>query len=417
MSKKILFVGTSSDTKTAIDHCKNMGVYTIVTDYIPYEKSKVKMLADEYWDIDVKDVDILEKKCRENNVTAVYAGNNEFCLDNTRILAKRLGLPFYATDAAWEATRNKAVFKEHCKAVGIDVPERFYLEKPFTREQLDKIIYPVIVKPFDAAASKGMRRCDNEEELIEAYDYALSFSKTKNVIVEEYVNGIELAPAFYVNDGKVEFTSNDLILYGNRKNGNNMCITIYPNNITEIFLNRYYDKVQALADRLGTKFGNFYFEIMYANDKFYFLELIHRVDGVGIWSLTEKMQGFNVIKKMVNYALGLGEPEKTKPMKDANVGGIYFYWANPGKIAKIIGRKEIEEENGIEIITDRFNEGDTIENSGSMLQMAFYVSVVAKDKEDFINKLRFVTDNLKIYDESGKELTEPTLPIETILKA
>ena len=185
-----------------------------------------------------------------------------------------------------------------------------------------------------------MRRCDNEEELIAAYDYALSFSRTKNVIVEECINGIELAPAFFVVDGKIEFTSNDLILYGNRKNGNNMCVTICPNNLTEKFLDRYYDKIQALVDRLGTKFGNFYFEVMYVNDKFYFLELIHIVDGVGIWSLTEKMNGFNVIKRMVNYSLGLKEPEKTAPTKDANIGGIYFYWANAGKIAKIVGRKK-----------------------------------------------------------------------------
>ena len=71
--KKLLFIGSLSDTKIAINHCKKLGVYTIVTDYVPYEKSKAKQLADEYWDIDVKDIDALEKKCLENDVTAVYA--------------------------------------------------------------------------------------------------------------------------------------------------------------------------------------------------------------------------------------------------------------------------------------------------------------------------------------------------------
>ena len=75
------------------------------------------------------------------------------------------------------------------------------------------------------------------------------------------------------------------------------------------------------------------------------------------------------------------------------------------------------ETDGVEIILDRFNEGDVIKDTGSMLQMAFYVSVVAKDKMDFINKLRYVTENLKIYDENGTEFTEPTLPETEILNS
>ena len=414
--KKLLLMGVSNDTVTVINHCKNLGVYTIITDYIPYEKSVEKHLADDYWNIDVKDINKLVSKCKKEGINGVYAGNSEFCLDYTRLLAKELGLPFYATDKAWEATRNKAVFKDHCKAVGLDVPERFYIEKPFSRNQLDKIKYPVIVKPFDAAASKGMRRCDNEEQLLEAYDYALSFSMTKNVIVEEFIDGVESAPAFFVIDGKAVFTWHDLIVYGNRKYGNNMCVSICPNNLTELFLEQCANKVQALVDRLDAKYGNFYFEVIYSNNKFYFLELIHRVDGVGIWSLTEKMYGFNAIKRMTNYALGLGEPERTEPIKDANFGGMYFYWANPGKIKRIVGKEKVKKMFGVEIIMDRFSEGEEIIDSGSMLQMAYYISVVAKDRDEFILKLKTILDTLKIYDENGVELTEPTLPIDDIKK-
>lgn len=413
---KLLLLGADSSAITAINHCRNNNVYTIVTDYTKYEDSVAKHLSDEYWMIDIKDTEALKQKCLETGITGVYAGNNETCLDYAKMLTKELGLPFYASDIAWEATRNKIAFKEHCKAVGLDVAKRFDLTKPFTREQLNAITYPVIVKPTDACASKGITICQNEEEMIKAYDYALEFSENKQIIVEEYIKGLELAPAFFIVDGKVEFTSCDVILYGDRDNGNNMCVTIFPTKLQDLFLEQCKDKVQLLCDRLGSKFGNFYFEVLYANDKFYFIELIHRVDGVGIWSLTQKMQGFNVIKRMVNYSLGYKEPEREKPMGNANVGGIYFYWANPGIISKIVGREEVSNMEGVEFILDRFREGDEIKESGSMLQMAFYVSIVARDRVEFIEKLRKITSVLKIYDVNGKELTEPTLPEKAIME-
>lgn len=417
MKDTLLFMGSSSDAYCALEHCKRMGVHTIVTDCLPYERRRAKQLADEYWMIDLKDIDAIEKKCREEKVTGVYAGNNEFCLDQTRLLAKRLGLPFYASDIAWEATRNKLAFKEHCMAVGLDVPKLYPLVKPFDPELLRQIQYPVIVKPTDACASLGLTRCDNEEQLIEGYDFALKYSASGKVVVEEYVNGLEIAPAHFIVDGKVQFTSFDTILYGNRENGNNMLVTIYPSKLQEEYLRQCADKVQALCDRLGSRFGNFYFEVLYANGKFYFLELIHRVDGVGIWSLTQKMQGFNVIKRMVNYALGYPEPPMEEPEKDANVGGVYFYWAKPGKIGRITGRDEIRSVPGVEMIVDHYQVGDTIPNTGSMYGMAFYFSLVAKNRQQFVERLKAVTSLLKIFDEEGNELTEPNIPIDAIMNA
>ncbi len=414
---KLLIMGVSSDTPHAIAHCKKNGIYTIVTDYIPYENNLAKQMADEHWMFDLKDLDGIEAKCREENITGVYAGNNEFCLDMTRLLAKRLGLPFYASDIAWQATRDKAAFKKHCLAVGLDVPKEFVLEKPFDPELLKQVEYPVIVKPVDACASIGLTRCDSEAEFLDAYDFAQSKSASGRVIVEEYIEGLEIAPAHFIVDGKTHFTSFDTILYGNHDNGNNMLVTVFPSKLQELYLELCEEKVQALCDRLGSKFGNFYFEVMYSNGKFYFLELIHRVDGVGIWSLTQKMQGFNVIKRMVNYAIGYPEPELEEPVKGANVGGIYFYWAKPGKIGRIVGQEAVEKIPGVEIITSRFQEGDEIPATGSMLGMAFYLSVVAESKSTFVEKLRQVIDTLKIFDINGEELTEPQLPEEEILNA
>ena len=57
---KLLFMGSSTGTKEALIYAKSLAVYTIITDYNPPEKNLLKMLADEYWMIDVADLVTLE---------------------------------------------------------------------------------------------------------------------------------------------------------------------------------------------------------------------------------------------------------------------------------------------------------------------------------------------------------------------
>ena len=47
--KKLLMLGTSKASCEMIEYAKSQGIYTIVTDYLAPEKSKAKLIADEYW--------------------------------------------------------------------------------------------------------------------------------------------------------------------------------------------------------------------------------------------------------------------------------------------------------------------------------------------------------------------------------
>ena len=79
--RKLLFLGCSVGTEEALEYAKETGIYTILTDYNPPEISTLKKVADEYWMTDVADVDELEEKCRQENVTGIFAATSEFCLD------------------------------------------------------------------------------------------------------------------------------------------------------------------------------------------------------------------------------------------------------------------------------------------------------------------------------------------------
>ena len=80
--RKLLMIGTCVISSEMITYAKSKGVYTIVVDNRPPEISTSKLIADEAWDIDLLDIDAIEKKCKEENITAIISGVSEFRLEN-----------------------------------------------------------------------------------------------------------------------------------------------------------------------------------------------------------------------------------------------------------------------------------------------------------------------------------------------
>ena len=61
-----------------VRRAREMGIYTIVTDYLPKKQSAAKQLADECWDISTAEVDLLAQKIKAERIDGVYTGVHEF---------------------------------------------------------------------------------------------------------------------------------------------------------------------------------------------------------------------------------------------------------------------------------------------------------------------------------------------------
>ena len=143
--KKLLMLGTSKASCEMIEYAKSQGIYTIVTDYLAPEKSKAKLIADEYWMISTGDFDALEKKCREEHIDGVCSGISTFCIPATMELCKRLGLQAYCTPESWHYTMNKYDFKALCRSCNVPVATDYFVSNPPTEEELNNIKFPVVV--------------------------------------------------------------------------------------------------------------------------------------------------------------------------------------------------------------------------------------------------------------------------------
>ena len=116
-----------------------------------------------------------------------FQGIMEFC-----------GIPYTGCNTLASANgMDKITMKMILKECGIPVVDYYWFsdkewddKKESTIENIEeKLGYPVIIKPANSGSSVGIRAAHNREELIDAIDYAISF--TSRVIIEKYVQKLK----------------------------------------------------------------------------------------------------------------------------------------------------------------------------------------------------------------------------------
>lgn len=415
----LLLLGVSNDTRTALEYAKRTGVHTIVTDYNPPERCPEKLLADEYWMIDLKDMDALEAKCREVGVNGVYAGNNEFCLDRVKELTHRLGLPFYASEDGWDCARDKALFKEACIRAGVNVPRRYPLSRAMEDSVLTQVEYPVIVKPVDACASRGISICQDEEQLRAGYQLALENSQSGDIIVEDFITGQEMTVNYCIEDGEAKLLS-IIEIHACTMDGKRTFFGACTNRCSflEDFLEKADPGIRRLLKDLGCRNGHVFVQGIKRGRKYYFFEMGYRLDGLGTWIIEDSIYGCNSLEKMVDLALGRPIAEYwTKKSIDigSKTGLTYLMGSRTGKIEHIEGLDEVLSVDGVHLAFQRFHEGEMQSYTSSMLQAAFLFIILAENPVQSVEKLRYINETLHMKDENGREMLLPFLDYDALL--
>ena len=409
--KKLLLLGIDSTTRDAIEYAKSKNVYTIVTDFSSPETKKEKKLADEYWMIDVADFETLKNKCIEEGVTNIYAGTNEFCLDQCKRLCKELGFPFYASDDGWKASRDKGFYKEECRKAGVLTPKQYYLDKNFSGKDLEKIQYPVVVKPSDSTARKGLSIVSNQDELRTAYEKALEYSENKKIIVEQYIDGIDAYIGCYIHNKKLKLLYVTVTQFIRVNGQKRFGFSSDFSKITKLVDEQLLSKYEKLITNMKCENGVCMFQCTSRDNLIYTFEFGYRLDGIRIWERVARTKGINELKMMVDLALGENISDDAfieNGTKEKHI--CWLMWSLPGKISKIEGRKELYSRNDIGVLVDRFKEGDTVLDVLDMRAIALIIEVFGKNYEEITEKMMYINKTLHFYDENMNDMLIHRMP-------
>lgn len=155
---------------------------------------------------------------------------------------------------------------------------------------VEKLKFPVFVKPTDGGSSFGITKVKTPEGLARAIDYA--FAEGPMVIVEQGVSGRELTCAVYFDGESVRalppieiVTDNDYFDYDAKYNGNSS--EICPAPITDEQCALVQDTTCRIYQQLGCA-GLVRIDYIMAEDGLYFLE-VNTIPGMTSASLVPKM--------------------------------------------------------------------------------------------------------------------------------
>jgi len=403
--KKLLMLGTSYGSILMLEYAKSIGVYTIVTDYNEPEHSPGKLISDEYWMINTGDLDTLEQKCREEGIDAVVCGISEFNLEMCMELCRRLGLQCYCTPEAWHYSRDKVDFKALCRELGAPLATDYFISDPPTREELDKIQYPVVVKPVDLSSNRGISYVHNEEELIKAIDYALGMSKSRKIVVERMLRGEEWYSFYAMAQGEVSLMG--LCAMYSQPGEPKFCysITSSISNHVEDYVREIDPHIQQVLKKVGCREGIAWVQAMLDEDgHFYIIEMGYRLDGDMMYVPFKALLGFDTVKWLVDYALGeTNDPRDLPPSQKKafkRCGSSYMLWTNKGgTIASIEGLDKIKAMPGVIV--------DSLAAVGDEVKAYLPLGDILFDTDDCASTCEFiklVNETVSIKNTEGEEM-------------
>ena len=266
--KKLLILGANYTEINIINAAKEMGVYTIVTDnHNDWELSPAKAAADEAWNISWSEIETLAFECKKNHIDGVIAGFSEFRVDCMIQLCKKLNLPCSITKEQLEITRDKKKFKTLCRNFDIPTIQEHQYETCNS--------FPVIIKPVDRAGSIGINVAYNKSQLDEYYQYALSLSPSKQVIIEDFIkNGTKFDVYYYVQNDEAFLlgTSDTIMCEGSEGAEFLQKAWTFPSVAEKKFIDKCDKNVKRMLTELGIKNCYVTMSAFYMNQNFYFFE-------------------------------------------------------------------------------------------------------------------------------------------------
>lgn len=242
-------------------------------------------------------------------------GSDDSTVELAAHAASRLGLPHNPPEAA-RLTRRKDLARAHLMLAGCPVPIHCLIDisKPLDH-QLAGLPWPCVIKPLTMAASRGVIRANNEDEFRNAcarirniISESTDEFERSHVLVENYIDGIEVAYEGYLHEGKLHtltvFDKPDPLV------GPFFEETIYvtPSQLDADSLNMIKQRVQQACIAFGLTTGPVHAELRVNAVDAWILEVASRTIGGDCARTLDT--GTNKNLEQLTVSLAIGEPIK-----------------------------------------------------------------------------------------------------------
>lgn len=316
--KKLMLLGGLRYLLPVIKAAHEQGYYVITADYLP--NNIAHKYSDEYCNVSIIDKEAVLKEAQRLQIDGIMSFACDPGVVAASYVQNKMGLPSFGPFESVEILQNKDKFRMFLAKNDFNVPQaKGFDSVEAAYEERYWFPWPVIVKPTDAAGSKGVTRVDKAEDLKPALEYAMEHSISGHIIVEEFIDkqGCSSDTDSMSVDGRLVFTSFCAQRFdANAANPFTPAAYSWPSTFTKEQEEYMTSEIQRLVTLLNLKTVVYNIEVRVApNGKPYIMEMTPRGGGNRLCEMLRYATGVDMITAITRAIVGdpILEPIEQKP--------------------------------------------------------------------------------------------------------
>jgi biotin carboxylase len=380
MAKAFVLTGGSRSQLGLLEQARALGHEVCVVD----GSERAPLLAEAEHAIvrsfaDVNGV-IRDLEARGIEPVAVATMGSDLAVLPTAQLAERLGLPGLPVETARtvaDKRRMRAAFERATVRCPKGREAASFAEAEQAFHQLGA---PVVVKPVDGSAQRGVTEVRVEGELAPAVDRALAASRAGAIVLEQYLDGDEFTVnGFLLGREYFPMSVTKRLLHPPPPLG--VCIAHrYPSLLANE--RPLFELAHRASLAVGLETGPSYVQVRMRDGQPWAIEVGARLGGGKDAELAKLVTGFDAIRANVRWALGeltrddLGHGEPVAPC-----GQVRFVVAPPGEIVRLDASPALALD-GVHEAGFYWREGMTLPPMISGAERLGYLLITASDEDE-----------------------------------
>ena len=393
--KNALIVAGGRWQVPVIEFLKKENHFVFVID--PFLDSPGVALADRHIKADVRDVEGIKKLISGIKFDIVTSDQSDIAVETVAILAQHLGVKGNDRGAVKKFT-NKFISRQYARELGIPVPEFIGVSDwPEVKTAIAALGLPVILKPVDSQSSRGVFKLDdgNVDRVEELTSLALKESREKFLLVEKYVDGIELTVEGICSNKKHRS------LAISEKKHFRMGIASelkYPAELPSDVESAIICFNDQYVESSGLDFGITHSEYIYNSitNKICLIEIACRGGGTLISSdIAKWVSRVDLYHILYHDLIGISADVKSLPVLKRHAM-LHFFEFPGGIVNDIAGLQEVAAMPGIRMIHLEFKKGDLIKPASDDRSRQGFVIILADSKKELKKKIAAVKETLTI---------------------
>lgn len=321
--KTLAVIGAGYLQLPLVTKAKQMGLRVIC--FAWPEGAVCAEVCDVFYPISIVDREKILEICRSERVDGVTSIASDVAVPTISYVAQKMGLVGNSVESAAKST-NKYLMRQALWDAGVPCPKFVVVsEGENVSSCVDKMSFPLVVKPTDRSGSMGVTRVDHNDELGTAVTTAISDSFCHKAIVEECITDMrEISVEGISWNGQYHL----LQITDKVTTGAPHYVELahhQPGCISEELRNRIAEIVSRGISALDIRYGASHAELMItSDDRVFVTEIGARMGGDFIGSdLVHLSTGYDFLEGVIKCALG--EFDGIRFGAHSRFSGVWFY--------------------------------------------------------------------------------------------